>query len=198
MAAKGPLSRLLEEGLKEVYPAVQACVMVRGEPVFREARGEVALGGGRRVKVGLDSIFDLASLTKPLATTLVAMGQVARDALSLDQPAQELLGRTLAAGSRVTLRRLLSHASGLPPWRPFQLEVPEGPGRRAEILRRACQTRPVVPPGTEAIYSDLNFLVLTALLERRGGERLDRLFARAAPDARLFFRPLPESRADRR
>lgn len=166
------VERLLRGASGKVFPAWQCTVSVRGETVFSSAGGDAAR----------DSIFDLASLTKPLVTSALAMHFVSTDRLALDVPVADQLRRPLAAGTRVTPRLLLSHASGLPAWRPLFLEVPAGkPGaeaRRAAILRAVLDTKPAVEPGTMAVYSDLNFLVLTALLEHLGGDRLDRLFKR--------------------
>lgn len=122
--------------------------------------------------------FDLASMTKILCTTTVAMLLYADGALHLDQPAREILP-DLPDG--VTARRLLQHAAGFPAWRPFFKDLsalpPGTPATRERLLALARAT-PVTDPGQRAVYSDIGFLALGSLLERVGGERLDRLFAR--------------------
>jgi len=148
--------------------------------------GADALAVGRRrldgQDVTSDTRFDLASLTKVVATLpsvlrLVAAGEVALD---------DTVGRFFSnAGwfqqpslADVTVRSLLSHSGGLPAWRPLFAEV----STRRSALGAVLQT-PVEPPG-EVVYSDLGFMLLAAIVERVAHERLD-AFAR-----REVFEPL--------
>lgn len=121
--------------------------------------------------------FDLASLTKALATTTVAMRLHADGALHLDRPARDHLP---GLPDSVTARRLLQHAAGYPAWRQLYAEfrhLPPGtPATRAALLAAAAAT-PLKDPAAY-VYSDLGFLTLGALIEAITGERLDRLFAR--------------------
>ncbi len=134
-----------------------------------------------------DAIFDLASLTKVLATALVAMRLVEDARLDLDWPVRRVLpewGRPDRAS--VTIRDLLSHASGLPAHRPFHLHCS---GADAVVL--ACvETALDAPPRTRACYSDLGFIVLGRALERLAGATLDTLadhvFARVSGDPPRF------------
>lgn len=196
--AIGKLVRLLAGAEGEVFPAWQ-CVVSQGEEILYAGAGGRAHVG--RAAVDEASIFDLASLTKPLVAVSLCMHFQDLGRLPLDRPAAELLGAPVAAGIGATPRRLLSHASGLPAWRPLHLEV-ESRGtaddRRAAILAAARATRPSAPAGATAVYSDLGFLLLTALLEKTGGARLDALFSRIVPAAGLFYRPIAAANADRR
>jgi len=188
---------LLAGGLGTVYPAYQACVAFGGETVLDVAGGQVEA----LPPVDDASVFDLASMTKALATVSCCMAFRAAGRLPLDVPLAEILGRPVVGGSAITPRRLLSHTSGLPPWRPFHLEVPlrgGAPARRTEILRAARDTRPIVPAGSATLYSDVGFLQLTALVEFLGGKRLDRVFTELVPATGLAFRPLSESEGERR
>lgn len=195
------VAKLLDEARGRVFPACQCVVLREGKIVF-EAFGARGLrdAAGRSASVDARSPFDLASLTKPLGTAALAMRFVGDGRLDLDRPVEEVLGRPVAGGAPVTARLLLSHASGLPAWRPLHLEVVahDAAVRRAAILRAAMDTPPQVAAGTEAIYSDLNFLVLTAVLERIGGARLDALHRQAFPDCALHYRPLERAASDRR
>lgn len=139
----------------------------------------------------LDSVFDLASLTKPLATTAVAMKLHADGRLPLSAPLSELVPhlRDRPLGS-VRPWHLLSHSSGLPAWRPF---YEEHSGRSAAAtraaVRRAIAREPLdARPGSRSVYSDLGFILLDQLLQRIGRARLDRLAAR------WIYRPLGLSR----
>ncbi|HVO32129.1 MAG TPA: serine hydrolase domain-containing protein [bacterium] len=192
------LERLLRDAEGKVFPAWQAVVSRGGAIVFEGSGGSSCVGTGA---VDETSVFDLASLTKPLATVSLCMHFHDMGALPLDVAVSDLLRLPVAAGLAVTARRLLSHASGLPAWRALHLEVSDrgsADDRRRAILAAARETAPLHPAGTRALYSDLNFMLLTALLETLGGARLDALFARIVPAAGLFYRPLAAAEADRR
>jgi serine-type D-Ala-D-Ala carboxypeptidase len=148
-------------------------------------------------------VYDLASLTKLLATTALALIFFSRGRLDLDQPlAGGPLGPGLASGGpgldwrRLTPRHLLAHQSGLRPWRPFYRLGGRGAADRRVLALEALRAeRPMAGPGEITIYSDLNFLLLGFLLEELGGTALDVLFERelAIPLglARTGFRPGP-------
>lgn len=131
--------------------------------------------------VALDSRFDLASLTKVVATTAVAMRLVDAGRLSLDAP----VGRYLApyrvgAKRRVTVRHLLLHTSGLPAFAALHRQ-----GTTPEAVREALLRQPLAsPPGAQTRYSDLGFATLGLVLEAATGQPLPEL-AEA-----LVFRPL--------
>jgi CubicO group peptidase (beta-lactamase class C family) len=126
------------------------------------------------------TVFDLASVTKVIATTSMAMLLYQSGQLSLDQPLAQILpafaeGETAGgARRRVTLRMLLAHASGLPGYvRLFE----ESEGR--EALLHACLRLPLVSaPGSRAEYSDPGFILLGEALEVIAGERLQGFCAR--------------------
>lgn len=146
--------------------------------------------------------YDLASLTKPLATALLAVLLEEEGSLDLEAPARTLLpelGGT--AYGEVPLLDLASHRAGLPAWRPLYLEANDLEGYLEAIARE----RPSVPPG-RTLYSDLGYILLGAAVERAGGARLDQLFgeriARPLGLLRTRFaragRPVPEAAATER
>jgi CubicO group peptidase (beta-lactamase class C family) len=141
--------RLLGDAVGDVFPAAQLVVADAGEIVFERAVGAATL----------DTVFDLASLTKPLCTTTLAMRDVERG-LALDEPVRP----------GVTVRHLLSHSSGLPAWKLLS-----GGGKAAilEAVRREPLER---APGSAARYSDLGFILLGGFLEGRAGRPLDARF----------------------
>lgn len=131
--------------------------------------------------------FDVASLTKPLVTTALAMVAVDRGMADLREP----LSRRLPVGAPwalVTPWHLLAHASGLPAWRPLHLELEQAQGRREVgeareatrewMRRRLLSQDPAYAPGERSLYSDLGFMLLDWWLEAVFGDRLDRVFAR--------------------
>jgi CubicO group peptidase (beta-lactamase class C family) len=126
-----------------------------------------------------ETIFDLASLTKVIATTTFALQLVERGRIDLDEPIRERLplwrGEDRAA---VTIADLLSHSSGLPAWRPL---FREHDGREAYV-RAICDTPLEYAPRTRAVYSDLGFMLAGLMLERAAGSSLDWQFHRFWPD----------------
>jgi CubicO group peptidase (beta-lactamase class C family) len=155
----------------------------------------------------LDTRYDLASLTKVMATTPALMLLVAEGKLHLDQPVAELLPAFAEHGkSEITVRHLLSHSSGLRPWRAYfadlrerelrrgatLLATPEG---RESILIRIQRSAPVHDPGEASVYGDLGFIVLGALVEQVSGESLDVFCRRHVYEplemADTHFNPVP-------
>src|SRR5262249_2295978 len=121
--------------------------------------------------------FDLASLTKPMATVALAMVLVGDGALDLDAPVRRWLPDAATTG---TIRHLLGHAAGCAAHveflRALRAAVPRDP--RAAPGGLAARRR-AGPPGSQAVYSDLGFLMLGAVLERIFGLPLDEAFRRA-------------------
>jgi serine-type D-Ala-D-Ala carboxypeptidase len=163
---------LLVEGVREaVYPGAIVLVSSRRDIVFFEAVG-------RRVTTPWeapmlrDTVFDLASLTKPLATTMALMKLVDEGTINLDEPIQRILGGSLPPDKcAVTCRLLLCHAAGFPDWQPFYLDLEALPlALRETQLRRWLLERPLAcRPGTDTIYSDLGFMMLKWVVERASG-----------------------------
>lgn len=123
------------------------------------------------------SIFDLASLTKVLATTSMAMILYERGLLDLEVPLAKLVPEIKtddARRERITIGMLLAHSSGLPAYEKLYLRA-QG---RDEVLNAACTTPLVAEPGSKAEYSDIGFIILGAALERLADELLDRFCQR--------------------
>ncbi len=126
------------------------------------------------------TVFDLASLTKPVATTTMAMILYERGLLKLDAPVAgtvpEILEVPTADPRRreITFRMLLAHSSGLPAYERLFLKATS----RTDLLKAAFTTPLVADPGTHAEYSDIGFIILGVALERIAGEALDRFSQR--------------------
>ncbi|MGB8987863.1 MAG: exo-beta-N-acetylmuramidase NamZ domain-containing protein, partial [Candidatus Sulfotelmatobacter sp.] len=118
----------------------------------------------------LDTIFDLASLTKVIATTTAVMQLVEQGKVRLNDPVAKYLPEFAQNGKDdVTIRQLLTHYSGLAP----DLDLkPSWEGKETAYNMASAQT-PADPPGSRFSYSDINFIVLGALVERVSGESLD-------------------------
>ena len=155
-----------------------------GKVVYRKAYGNRALEP-RRQPMTLDTVFDLASLTKVVATTTAVMQLVEQGKVRLNDPVAKYLPEFAQSGKEdIAVRQLLTHYSGLEP--DLDLKTPwEG---KDTGYKMAFAEAPAEPPGSEFIYSDINFIVLGALVERVSGETLD-VYAQ-----RHIFAPLKMTR----
>jgi uncharacterized protein YbbC (DUF1343 family) len=162
---------------------IPGAVVVVGGPegvIYRQAFGEQWLMPDRKALTP-DAIFDLASLTKIVATTTAIMQLAEAHKLSLDEKVSKYWPAFGANGKEaITLTQLLTHSSGLRP--DLDLRMPWR-GRQA-ALSRIISERPISPPGVQFHYSDINFIVLGELVRRISGQPLES-YARAK-----IFRPL--------
>ena len=125
--------------------------------------------------VAADTIYDLASVTKVVVTTTLAMMLVDEGKLELDARVSSFLpGFTGGAKDKVTLRQLLTHSGGLLWWAPLYKEL-KG---QAAYVERIVAMDLAYEPGTKAVYSDLGLILLGAVVERLGGAPLDELARR--------------------
>jgi serine-type D-Ala-D-Ala carboxypeptidase len=167
---------ILEKAIEaRAFPACSLAVTSRGELVAHKALGHFTYELGSR-EVATTSLFDLASLTKVVATTAMAMLLYERGVLDLEAPvaaivpefAEEMDGNS-SPRRVVTVRMLLAHSSGLPAYEKLFLRIKT----RDEILRAAFTTPLTAAPGTRAEYSDIGFIILGIALERLADEALD-------------------------
>ncbi|MEB2344036.1 MAG: serine hydrolase [Deltaproteobacteria bacterium] len=146
-----------------------------------------------RIPMARETVFDLASLTKPIATATAVLLLVAEGAIDLDEPLAKYVP---AAGERgkeqVRVRHLLTHSAGLRPWRPFHEALLERERKKGErllgtpaakeaILERIHRSTLVHEPGEAAVYGDLDFMLLGELVETVAKQPLDEFCA-----ARIF------------
>jgi CubicO group peptidase (beta-lactamase class C family) len=146
-----------------------------GGPVFHEAYGSRQLTP-HRLPALRDTLYDVASLTKAVVSSVLAMQEVAAGRLALDARVADALPEFAgpeAGRAAVTVRDLLCHASGLPAHRPFWRQAAGASSARWAVEHLAAREPLEYPPRTRAVYSDLGFILLGWLLERTTGERLD-------------------------
>ncbi len=137
--------------------------------VYRKAFGNRALEP-RREPMTLDTIFDIASLTKVVATTTAVMQLFEVGKIRFNDPVSKYLPEFAQKGKEdVTVRQLLTHYSGLPPDLDLQTHW-EG---KKTAFEMAFAEAPQEPPGSGFLYSDINFITLGALVERVSGQPLD-------------------------
>lgn len=155
------------------YPSAVVAVGRHGRLVLLSAAGHYGTDDPRLIDPS--TIFDLASLTKVIGLTTACMLLVDEGRLALDAPVQHYLPAFRGAmKERVTIRHLLTHASGLPAWRPLFREATD---RRSALA--LVDTTPLdSQPGTHFTYSDLGAITLMQVVERITDERLDRFLSR--------------------
>lgn len=121
-----------------------------------------------------DTIFDIASITKVVATTAITMGLVDRGVVRLDDPIEAHLPRPRRLSARsIRIRDLLGHRAGLPAWQPLYLQARD----RDAAIDRICRLEPAPVPAVP-VYSDLGMMLLGAIAEHAGGASLDELVRR--------------------
>jgi CubicO group peptidase (beta-lactamase class C family) len=133
---------------------------------FADALGD-AVREPDQVPATLDTIYDLASLTKPLITGLLCARRIELGELTLDRSVSHYLPEFDRTDKQaITVRQLLTHTSGLPAWRPLYLLAE---GKRDAAIGAIANERLEYAPGTRVVYSDLGFIALGVLLERMIG-----------------------------
>ena len=191
------ISRMLAERIRAGdFPSAVYVVAESGKAIFADAQGD-AVHEPETHAATLETIYDLASLTKPLVTGLLCARLVELGELTLDSSvAQYLQEFDRADKHHITVRGLLTHTSGLPAWRPLYISAHEKEGALAAIANEALEYK----TGERVVYSDLGFIVLGFLLQRLTGAPIDQLAQREIIDPlqlrRTFFNPARERRID--
>lgn len=191
------ITAALEQGVRDgVFPGAVLLVQEGGRIERCDVLGAAALSPSQE-SMTRDTLFDLASLTKPIATTTAALRLIDRGVLALDQPVAKWLPSFIGKDKQcVTLFHLLNHSSGLPAWKPFYKTIaPEEAGRANARLHEQILAEPLVyPVGSQSVYSDLGFILLGLIIERATRQPLDQfcrdeLFTPLGMDS-TAFRPL--------
>ena len=164
-----PVESLVERSIAEgVFPSASIAVIYKGETVFHKAFGRLTYDR-RSPAADTKTIYDLASLTKPLVTTSIIMQLSERDSIDIDAPVGRYLPEFSQNGKeRITIKNLLLHNSGLIAHR-FFIRTCATP---SDVLRAICEERPQSPPGSRTKYSDLGFITLGKVIERITGRTL--------------------------
>src|SRR5258706_2906491 len=182
----------LEPTLDDIDPLVAAaiaesklpgCVVTigrRDRTPFRKAYGSREVEPVH-VQMTEDSVFDLASLTKPIATATSIMILADRNKLKLDDPVAKYVPEFGKHGkASITIRHLLTHVSGL----PAETTLDDYRYGRAEAIRRISALEPRAAPGVKFIYSDIGYIILEEVVARVSGRDLGKFSAES------IFRPL--------
>ena len=192
VATAAPVDNLSEERLAAIAPLVEAAIRAKqcpgavveighqGSVIYRQAWGERSLVPDRR-PMTVDTIFDMASLTKVIATTTAVMQLEEQGKILLSSPVSDYWPEFKDNGKElITVRELMTHYSGLAP----DLDLKPQWSGYDTAMKMIVAEKPIVPPGTRFIYSDINFETLGELVRRVSGQTLD------AYSAEHIFGPL--------
>jgi len=174
------ISTAIDDG---VFPGAVVAISLKGKIALHKAFGQADIFAAQPMTT--DTFFDLASLTKPLATAPAIMALEHEGKLNLDQSIVELLPVLDGSGKeKITVRQLLNHTSGLPDWRPWFIELMKVPGeqRNARLQELLIAETLDANPGKQTVYSDLGFMFLAWLVEELSKQRLDRYVNAAVYD----------------
>lgn len=158
----------------KVFPGAVLLVARNDSIVFFEAYGYANIFSRR--KMTIDTIFDLASLTKPLATTLAVMRLVQQRKIGLEQTLESILPCFKKTDKgQIKIKSLLCHKSGLPAYREYYYKLSKlQPDARKKALKRLLVKESMLhPTGKKVLYSDLGFMILGLVVETVAGKRLD-------------------------
>ena len=172
-AVFAPAFELIQQAIADrVFPAASVAITHQGNLVGLKAFGRFTYEPDSPAATTA-TIFDLASVTKVVATTSMAMMLYERGLLDLDLPVVAVVAEFAGEDPRrdaVTLRMLLAHSSGLPAYEKLFMRAKT----RDELLSAAFATPLTANPGAKTEYSDIGFILLGAALERIAEESLDR------------------------
>lgn len=178
--ADDELRELLREQIAaHNFPSAVYLVAERGQVIFEGALGQ-AVQTPEQIPAAPETIYDLASLTKPLITGLLCAQLCERGVLEWDdRVAQHLPEFAHGDKATLTIKQLLTHSAGLPAWLPLRVLTQNAPARALEIIAAQKLGDPA-----HVVYSDLGFITLGFLIERVAGQPL------AAVAAENIFAPL--------
>jgi uncharacterized protein YbbC (DUF1343 family)/CubicO group peptidase (beta-lactamase class C family) len=150
-------------------PGAVVLVARDGRVVFNKAFGSRALAPTREA-MAIDTVFDMASLTKVVATATSVMILVERGKISLIDTVATYIPQFARMGKeQVTVEQLLTHRAGLPP----DNEIADYVGKTVDPMENIYNLRPVYPPGSRFSYSDVGYIVAAEIIRRVSGKRLD-------------------------
>jgi CubicO group peptidase (beta-lactamase class C family) len=183
---------------QKIFSGAQVIVGKGKDRLFSACYGRCGFRHGDG-KITEDILFDVASLTKPVVTTTLAIRAVQAGKLALTDPLRKWLPDCVRK-EEMQIRHLLAHNSGLPPWLPIYQET-LGKNQSADEIRQVflteiAQVSAEARLGERRIYSDLNFILLGFILERAFEQSLDELFweylSKPLEMSRSTFNPLEQ------
>lgn len=173
------ISKVLQERIDaKDFPSAVYLVAEKGEIVLQDALG-FAVVEPEKIEARIDTIYDLASLTKVLVTGLLCAKLIEKGEINLTDKISKYFAEFDTNEKReITIGQLLTHVSGFAAWKPFYLKAESGK-RKAEFVLKEIAASPLEnPPDSKVVYSDFNFLILGFLLEKIYKANLDEIAER--------------------
>ena len=187
----GTFDPLVLDGIRRgAFPGAALVIGRRDTILFAKGYGRLTWSATSPAASVDSTLWDLASLTKVVATTPALMLLVERGKVDLDAPVVRYVAEFNGPGTAaITVRHLLTHTSGLRGTLPLRQAADS-----AAALRMVLTTTPLVPPGTRMVYSDLNAILLGEIVRRTSGLPLDQFVAREfiiplGLEQQMLFRP---------
>lgn len=172
-----PIDDAFEASIGKVFPGASLLVQYNNKIVFEKTYGFTTIGGPAQ-KITPDSLFDIASLTKPFVATIFMRAENQKLVSITDSPASFFHEKRW---EKITLTHLLNHSSGLPAWEPFYKNFnPTQKINRKENQKKYLSLLAAIPlqnpPGKKVIYSDLGYILLGFILEKVYQKNLEEIF----------------------
>jgi CubicO group peptidase (beta-lactamase class C family) len=191
----GKIDQLLDKAIsRDRIPSAAYLLGSRGQAIICRAFGTAVIVP-EQIPATTETIYDTASLTKPLITTTLVMRACEQRALSLSDSASRCLTEFAGTDKQaITIQQLLTHTAGFPAWRPIYADIQD----RRQLGDYLARQPLAYAPGTKVAYSDLGFITLSLLLERIHqtdfGELARREIFEPLGLKRTFFNPPPAFR----
>ena len=166
------ISNFLQERIDaKDFPSAVYLVAEKGEIVLQDALG-LAVVEPEKIEAKIDTIYDLASLTKVLVIGLLCAKLIESGEINLSEKISKYFGEFEGGEKReITIENLLAHTSGFPAWKPFYL-ISNFKSKIPNLIASEPLENPIK---SKVVYSDLNFLILTFLLEKIYAKSLDKI-----------------------
>ncbi len=181
MPGRVPVPRfdsLVQAAIRDgAFPGAALAVGTADSILYLQGYGRLTWSAQSAAASPESTLYDLASLTKVIATTTAAMLLVDRGAVAIDAPVARYVPEFNGPGTApITVRQLLTHTSGLRA--DLAIDAIRGAPDAAALLQLVYRELPRVPPGTRVVYSDVNAVLLGEIVRRASGASLDRFTAR--------------------
>lgn len=157
---------------KHTFSACSVGYSIFADDKYEYNEGHVHYGftetDGKGKRVDGCTFYDLASLTKPLVTSLVILSLIDKGAVALDDTLSKFFEHQIPGGDKIEIHHLLNHSSGLPAHKEYftELMTLSADKRKEALLRNILKEELLFQPGSSVLYSDLGFILLGCLIER--------------------------------
>jgi len=201
------IKNLLEKGVSErLFPAAAAGISTglgKSKKIYLAHSGFAALSPEKRI-MKRKNYFDLASLTKPLATTMAILSLIKERKIEREEELSSLVGKKIKGKKgKIKAKHLLNHSSGFPSYREYFKILKDIKDKdKKDFIEKTILQEPLESaPGTVSLYSDLGFILLGLIIEKKAGCSLEqyvakKVFQPLGLENKIFYNPLFENKAN--